>query len=141
LDEDGLAERWQEGIRSDWEGELGENYQPDMQGFVIGRGGAMPSAIQRLHNPSSSRQFGDSSGMGRGEDGGDDLCGEESDTVHHGFNPILGAEVDPEGVRVVRNLTLDYFCKRLIEHFDIMFERHEIVWPSRNGHQRRLVDS
>jgi len=33
--------------------------------------------------------------------------------------------------RIVRDLNQDFFRKRLVEHFDILFEQHKIVWPSR----------
>ena len=42
-----------------------------------------------------------------------------------------GATVD--GVRIVSDLSLNFFCGQLIEHFDILFERHQIQWPSRRG--------
>ena len=38
---------------------------------------------------------------------------------------------ESESVRVVRNLGLNYFHEKLIEHFNILFQRHELVWPSR----------
>jgi hypothetical protein len=38
---------------------------------------------------------------------------------------------ESESVRVVRNLSLNYFRKKLIEHFNILFQHHELVWPSR----------
>jgi hypothetical protein len=34
-------------------------------------------------------------------------------------------------VRHVRNLSLEAFRDKLVEHFDIMFHNHEIVWPKR----------
>jgi len=34
-------------------------------------------------------------------------------------------------VKIVRHLTLNNFRGRLIEHFDIMFKRNQLVWPQR----------
>jgi hypothetical protein len=41
-----------------------------------------------------------------------------------------GAIMEEAGspVRVVRNLSLDYFRKKIIGHFDIMFQQHQLVW-------------
>ena len=33
------------------------------------------------------------------------------------------------GIRVVKLMTLELFCECLVEHFDIMFRQHKIVWP------------
>ena len=33
-----------------------------------------------------------------------------------------------EGARVVRNLSLRYFCEPLVERFDIQFKAGQIVW-------------
>jgi hypothetical protein len=51
LEVDGLDERWEEGVRSDWEGELGNNDSAKIQGHA-------PLAIRRLQNPEGfgSRQ-------------------------------------------------------------------------------------
>ena len=36
------------------------------------------------------------------------------------------------GVRVVRKLSQTYFRERLVEHFEIRFQQHTLVWPKRN---------
>lgn len=33
--------------------------------------------------------------------------------------------------RILRDLNQEFFRKRLVEHFDILFEQHKIVWTSR----------
>jgi hypothetical protein len=75
------------------------------------------------------RQF-DLACMGQGNDrdetAGDDLP--EGRTVHRGV-----AELDETGARVVRHLSLDCFRGKLVKHFDILFQRKELQWPSRNG--------
>ena len=40
---------------------------------------------------------------------------------------------DDVEVRVVRNLSLNFFRSRLVEHFNIMFRRRELKWPKRRG--------
>jgi hypothetical protein len=42
------------------------------------------------------------------------------------------------GVRVVSKLSLEYFRDKLVDHFDIMFTQHKLVWPSRLLHPPRL---
>jgi hypothetical protein len=37
--------------------------------------------------------------------------------------------------RVVKNLSLQYFRSKLIQHFDIAFKRNEIQWPGRRNRQ------
>jgi len=82
-----------------------------------------PAALQHLYvNPALM----DLSGMGHGND------------VENGVMPSNGQVLEgvmndddpPETVRVVRNLSLNYFRRKLIEHFDILFQRKELVWPS-----------
>jgi hypothetical protein len=40
---------------------------------------------------------------------------------------------DDKGVRVVRLLSQKFFRDRLVEHFDIMYQRDKIQWPKRRG--------
>ena len=51
LEVDGLDERWEEGIPSDWEGTLGQHDEADVLNF------APPFALARLHSPSSRRAY------------------------------------------------------------------------------------
>jgi hypothetical protein len=122
LDHDGLDERWQAGVPSDWQGELGQHEQRDLN--------RLPPAITRLHNPALSRNY-DSSAMGHGEDFYDErrarqLHYEPQDRVSQ-----VIAQLD--GAVMVRSLTMEQFCKRLVKHFNIAFAHREIVWPSRTG--------
>ena len=39
------------------------------------------------------------------------------------------AAVPEDGTRIVRNLSQDFFRRRLIEHFDILWSKNEVVWP------------
>jgi hypothetical protein len=37
-------------------------------------------------------------------------------------------------VRVVRDLSQhDYFCRKLIQHFDILWQQNMIKWPKQHG--------
>jgi hypothetical protein len=38
-----------------------------------------------------------------------------------------------QGIRVVRDMSLIEFRKKLIEHFTIMWHQRRVQWPSRNG--------
>jgi hypothetical protein len=70
--------------------------------------------------------------MGPGDDhispGDDDGEGDDDN------NDISGNEPTPStgGIRVVRTLRQDYFKRKLIEHFDILFRQNKIKWPSRS---------
>jgi len=44
---------------------------------------------------------------------------------------------DSEEVRIVRQLSFNYFRERLIEHFNILFKSKKIVWPTRNKATRK----
>ena len=57
-------------------------------------------------------------------------------TVYGDDEPVTAAESESElvseenSVQVVRHLSVKYFRCKLIEHFDILFKRHELVWPT-----------
>jgi len=137
LEIDGLDENWNNGVASDWQGELGEHAEGDVRRHA-------PFAIQRLHYPAEIRGF-DASGSGYGLDvnGGDVAAESDNESDSEGDSDgslrtmVLAGDgepsVDGDGARIVRHLSLDYFRSRLIEHFDILFERHQIQWPSRRG--------
>jgi hypothetical protein len=40
-------------------------------------------------------------------------------------------EESEDGVQYVRKMSLDHFRNRLIEHFDIMWKQHKVMWPKR----------
>ena len=86
----------------------------------------LPFALQRLANPSDRRNY-DSSGMGVGfVDDADDL-----EIVHPCVDQMQINEVELDGINEVKNLTVDVFRKKLIEHFDILFKQHQIQWTKR----------
>jgi hypothetical protein len=64
LDEDGLDNEWQNGVRLDWEGTLGEHNSNDVETYVSN------FALGRLQT-NHQRCCYDASGVGRGADKGD----------------------------------------------------------------------
>jgi hypothetical protein len=45
----------------------------------------------------------------------------------------------PGAVRVVKDLSLAYFRNKLIQHFDISFQRNEIIWPGKRNQVAHLT--
>lgn len=113
LEVDGLDEPW-DGVRiptSEWDGEIGDMEYDDV-----------PFAMRRAFSPSDIRAY-DTSATGnaaiqRNQEVGD--VGEAN------------ADNDND-VREVRKLSLAFFRSKLVEHFGIVWNRHEVVWPSRRG--------
>ena len=118
LDIDGLDQKWENGVRSNWEGNLGHHEHLDTLSHVS-------FAIQRTNVLCPDARNFDSSGMGAGDDGnGGDLTD----------NYVPPAAIDDnlttvDGVRVVRHLSLNFFRSKLVEHFDIRWQQHDIEWP------------
>ena len=121
LEADGLSAEWENGVKSDWEGEMGNHDAADI-----------PMIFRRVGGSATT----DLSGMGRG--------GDEDMTVRH-FGaaappspapaPAANANAAAAGPAPtpVRSLSLREFRGKLIEHFEILWGRREVVWPSRNG--------
>jgi DDE superfamily endonuclease len=124
LEVDGLDEKLEDGFRSDWDGELGQHSVDDVCG--------VPFAIQGL---GDLRHY-DSSGMGRRDDVADDSSVILTAQQQPGRRSTTVADTRENTVRVARNLSLDFFRSRLVEHFDILFQRNEIQWPVRSGEER-----
>jgi Plant transposon protein len=103
LEHDGLNIDWEQGGKSDWEGELGE-FDDDEDEY-------------------------DHSGMGLGND--ITHMGENEDTVDVG-DVDIGIQ-DIQNCREVRHCSYNVFKQRLIEHFDILFKKGLVKWPTRNG--------
>jgi hypothetical protein len=116
LEVDGLDAEWERGVLSVWEGELGQFDPTDwatQQSF----------ALRRLQSETSIRNY-DVSRMGTSDNLGDDLA-----------PPCQGTEpaTDDKSIRVVRKLHRDYFRRKLVEHFDILWRQNKIQWPKRHG--------
>ena len=120
LEADGLDNEWENGVSSEWEGELGEYGDDEFGEFV-------PAAIANLRNPAERRSY-DVSGMSVGNDV--NLSPVVQEEVRN--ENLLGWE-DSNGVRIVRKMSLACFRAKLIEHFDILWQRNHLVWPQRNN--------
>ena len=123
LEIDGLAQGWENGVKSDWE--LQDDIESDL-----------PFALRRLRNPSNKRNF-DLSGMGIGPDATTD--GDDHDRML-----FLGTQENIQSTQQyfekykdecinVCKLSLPFFHEKLIRHFNIAFKKKEVVWPKRNG--------
>jgi hypothetical protein len=134
LDTDGLDKRWEAGVNSEWEGRLGNHSTRDVQEF-------MPDAIRRMHHLPTSRGY-DTSGMGQGPDILNDaealnrLRQQEQEWATAAEDNAEENAAGDDGVRIVRKLPIRFFRKKLVEHFHILWQQHDIQWPSRNGVSR-----
>ena len=139
LEVDGLDEAWT-GIPTEeaYDGAFGKI------------GNDVPNALRRINNPADNRNYNTSSAV-EGEDDdvvvtnednyedetSEDKTSEEDDVVDG-----IGDDEDlqdkdigtgDKGIRVVRLLSQKFFRDRLVEHFDIMYQREKIQWPKRRG--------
>jgi hypothetical protein len=137
LEADGLHAQWGDGVPSEWAGELGNHNSGDV------RDHAPPFAIERLNSPAARRSY-DMSGMGVGNDRDEDesesrtAAGQDTMT---GPQPADGSVRPANGsVRRVRDLSLEYFRGKLVEHFNILFHKKQIRWPTRMEQPAPLLD-
>ena len=116
LEIDGLAAEWDNGVPSEWEGELGDHNVNDIS-----------RAALNLHNPVEVRRH-DLSGMGAGTD---TVTFEAEQPLYEDEVQMSPATVQyaHNHVQPVRLLTLKDFRSRLVVHFDIAYQRNEICWP------------
>lgn len=126
LDVDGNSNEWSGGTSiNQWMGELGDI---DLEHDEL----ESPTVFSRLADNLNMRNY-DTSGMGPGLD----VVQSQLDTeMEDNDMPDTVALADDE-VRVVRDLPLAYFRKKLVEHFDIMYESGELVWPRSRATRRR----
>lgn len=121
LDEDGLADRWENGFSTDWESELGHHNTNDVYEYC-------PNfAIQRLHTPDELRQL-DLSGRGFGNDDEWDID-EQTEINENQLNMHEETRFSSE-IRI-NTLSLQKFRNHLIDHFDAKFQLKLLKWPSR----------
>jgi Plant transposon protein len=132
LEIDGLDKQWEEGVPSDWESTLGDNDPTEMARYA-------PFAIQRLQNPEQfgSRQHEQASAAPR------PLVGDQPPNLDGDGDESIGSEgtgerTDAEGYIYVNSLSYSEFRDKLVQHFDILWQRHRIVWP-RSDTNRRVI--
>ena len=89
----------------------------------------LPFALQRLSSPGEVRNY-DSSGMGPGvvTEKEEESISDEQPLVDNFYQTD---QVSFNHINDVCFLTADIFQQKLIEHFDILFRKHKIVWPKR----------
>ena len=104
-----------DGLDGEWEGNIGMLDSNDAINNV-------PFVIQWPNEGWNPQTF-DASGLGPGDDRTD--CSVAMETNH-----MLEEIIAPD-CRIVRRLSLNAFCSKLMDHFDILFKRHQLVWPQR----------
>ncbi len=105
-----------DGLDGEWESSISMHDTRDVLNHV-------PLALERLHEGWDPRTF-DPSGLGPGDDR--DQTNLVMETTNPG--PAIG---QGRNCRTVRCLSLNNFWSKLINHFDIMFKRKQLVWPQR----------
>jgi hypothetical protein len=106
----------------EWMGAIGQHDKLDIMQHV-------PLALQQLQPGFDPRSY-NVSGIGYG----DDYCNatatmETVNATEQNSDVVQNENDEASTVRIVRYLSLQYFCKKLIEHFDKMFKRYQLVWP------------
>ena len=118
LDIDGLNKPW-DGVNmqtSDYSGSFGCLDYDDM-----------PFAVQRLYSPGEIRAYDTSLMLVQ-------PCPiQDDDDDEHFCDGKKKSDNSSDSIRVVRNLSLEYFHARLVEHFDIKFKAGEVHWPRSRG--------
>ena len=117
LSVDGLTEEW-----AGCEGEF--DFDPHSE--------RVPFALQRLDNHTEQRNH-DTSGMCSGfnnlVDNEEIENGVDSANMHLNISEEEADRISTVGINYVKNLSADVFQQKLIEHFDILFKQHKVVWP------------
>jgi hypothetical protein len=132
LDIDGLDEQWTQGVPSSWEGELGQYDMDDIE-FI-------PEHIRDRPSTEALRHY-DSSNTLLHHGGDDDDCDNANPVVNAG-TPTIEEPLPPPSagqVCIVRKLTNEQFRSRLVEHFNILYQKNEIKWPRRLGKRQPIM--
>jgi hypothetical protein len=102
-----------DGLDGEWDGHISMHDARDVLNHI-------PFALQRLHEGWDPRTY-DASGLGPGDDRLD---------VEVEMRANVPATLI-RNCRTVHCLSLNAFRSKLIDHFGIMFKRHQLVWPQR----------
>lgn len=120
LEIDGLDENWENGVPSEWEGDLGRHGAKDTADRV-------PAILHRMGEAACNIPRGDAF----------DLSGQGPAPDYTDAYMDPRAREDAGGgtgeVRRVRDMSMRAFRAKLIEHFDIQWRRNAVRWPSRTG--------
>jgi len=97
----------------------------------------MPLALQRLYSPSEIRAY-DTSATAVAAANARRPLGVQGEDVNRGKT---GDDFIDGDVHVVRDLSLNYFRGRLVEHFDILFHTPNmgVMWPRSRGKPPRTI--
>jgi hypothetical protein len=131
LEIDGLDKKWEDGVPSDWEGELGQHESSDLRRYA--------DPVRRLNSPVAARTY-DMSGIGVGDDRARPENPQQELVTHASQRRGDHGTSSDDDIQVVRNLSLNYFRSKLVTHFDIAFKRREVVWPKRTGRPEPAQD-
>jgi DDE superfamily endonuclease len=125
LDIDGLDAQWQNGVESDWLGEMGQFQARDIQMMQAHAAQTNTAAACPIFNDPDP----DATHVG--------FPGDTGRITQNDMNlNVMQVREDANGVRSVCRMPYNYFRDRLVEHFSILYEQRKIVWPSRNGQHR-----
>ena len=115
LEVDGLDKNWENGVRSDWE-KLHKNFMQNGNQQNI----ETPFAITRLNRHFASEE---------------DSSEEEVEEEQAGdATTNLSMRLDKyaiDGARIVSKIPLSLFKEALVQHFNIRFQKNDIIWPKR----------
>jgi hypothetical protein len=129
---DGLDQQWEDGVASDWEGELGRNNAAECHQHDA------PFAIQQLNDPQiedfGSRQHEHAASNIQPADG-------ESVGVQDDVSRI--EQMTADGATYTNSLPYKEFRERLVIHFDILHRQRKIRWPTRKApeHVANIISS
>ena len=94
-------------------------------------------------SPAAMRAY-DVSGMGYGPRGDEDIVIDNvpvyDQTRCTRQESRQCEQYDRMPVRVVKDLSLSYFRHKLVQHFDIAFQRNEIIWPGKRNRRKQQRD-
>ena len=131
LEVDGLDKGWEEGVASMWEGNLGLHDASDVQDHL-------PVPLQRMLSTTGLRRYDATREIDQTTGPiNNALILDEQSYRNHQFTR-QERRYEREGattVRVVKNLSLPYFRKKLIEHFDIAYSKNEVRWPGKRNRE------
>jgi hypothetical protein len=141
LEEDGLDVEWENGSNI-WETSLGDHEDSDVTNYA-------PSfMLERLTN----RTRFDMTSVGNNNtttqlnlDNNEDMIDYEFDNVENivanmetatNEHQINETDKNENNITNVNDLTMEEFRKELTDHFDVLFQKKQLIWPKRLGEQR-----
>jgi len=139
LEMDGLDERFElDGTTSEWEDPLGLNDIDDFQNLSpAAKWGHVGNEAHAIHHYDESQLGQD---LPREMVLAEDVFEDDSSEFDYditifdskGATNSLSSN-DNGNVHIVRELDFEFFRSKLVEHFDILYKEHRIVWPKRTN--------